>query len=384
MCRTFFISELCFLSVVVFTKIHNKKLNQMSLELNIENVKKNAENFQKFVTLSKQLLQLLQQDNKHVEFVMKEFVKFVIAKKRKNEFLDFAKYLFERSNLPMHLLNFILCENTITNTKEYLKLLASNGSIHHTFFITRFDPGRMMNVIGDDDLTVRGIPKDTLEYNQIVDIHMAYQYANIIVRYKKNRLYLINVKTTTDDGDIILYIREDEFIRLKQPQVAYSLLCILLLVNSKNEYIHIVCDLFRYVIKQTTMFDYVEFFKFLVEFDLYEMIRRYQLIISSICDDFGYYFEPKSNSEKIPDEDLVCILPNASLRVKKLYPDVKLYPQIISDITSNNKIISKRKVGITISSVFHVICKITEIPIEICKIIANYVHLYGCHNTRII
>ena len=284
--------------------------------MQIAQIKKIPENFQEFEQISKKLLE---QDNCYLEFVMQQLVKFTIVKKRKNEFLDFAKYLFERSNhLPIYLLNFILYENTMTDTREYLKILSQNGWIYHMYFIARFDWRRITNCI-DDKYTI--YPKT----NNV----LAIRYADIISKINQKKLMLID--SVKDKDGIKIYINRNrmlsieyvDILRIENSQL-YTLICILLLIDRENKLIHIICDLYKHIVKHIIMFNFVGFFKFLIEFDLYEMIERHCEKIFHSLHYVHYCFKPVSRGGQIPDEELSNILQNASPRVRKIYSDMKL------------------------------------------------------------
>jgi hypothetical protein len=325
------------------------------------------ENFQKFVQISKKLLK---QDNIHLEFVMQQFVKFTFVKKRKNEFLDFANYLFERSNhLPIYLLYFILCENARTDTKEYLKILSQNGWIYHMYFIVKFDHRRITNCI-DDRYT--SYPKT----NNV----LAIRYAVIISKINQKKLSLI--ESVKDKDGIKLYINSNrllgieytDILRIENSQL-YTLICILLLIDNDNKLIHIICDLYKHLVKHITMFNYVGFFKFLIEFDLYEMIKIHCEKIFHSLHYVHYCFKPVSIRGQIPDEELNSILQNASPRVRKIYSDMKFQitlPDLPSDICEYIPYIRNDKItlpGILPSD----ICEYTNLPADLSHIITGYI-----------
>jgi hypothetical protein len=345
----------------------------MNLKYEILFIRKNAEKFREFVQLSKKLLE---EDNKHIKFILGQFVKFVIAKKIKNEFLDFAKYLFERSNhLPIYLLYFILCENTRTDTKEYLKILSQNGWIYHMYFIVKFDHRRITNCI-DDRYT--SYPKT----NNV----LAINYANIILKINQKTLKFID--TIEDKDDVKIYIKINrklgikyaDILRIENSQL-YTLICILLLIDSENKLIHIICDLYKHLVKHIILFNFVGFFKFLIEFDLYVMIKIHCEIIFHSLHYVHYCFKPVSRGGQIPDEELNSILQNASPRVRKIYSDMKFQitlPDLSSDICEYIPYIRNDKIplpGILPSD----ICEYTNLPTVLSHIIAEYIQFNVRH-----
>jgi hypothetical protein len=332
------------------------------MEYRIAQIKPIPENLQKFVQISKELLE---QDNSHLEFVMQQFVKFTYIKKRKNEFLDFAKYLFERSNhLPIYLLYFILCKNARADTREYLEILSqSEGWIYHMYFIVKFDRRRITNCIDDK---YPNYPKT----NNV----LAIQCADIISKINQRKLRLI--ESVKENDCVKLYINRNRILRIKYTDILiiensqlYKLICILLLIDSKNKLIHIICDLYYHIVNHIIMFNFVGFFKFLIEFDLYEMIKRHCETIFHSLHYVNYCFNPVSRGGQIPDEEISSILQNASPRVRKIYSDMKF--QIAANLQ-----IHIRNDKITRQSIFpSYICECTNLPIVLSRIVAEYIQL---------
>jgi len=101
------------------------------------------------------------------------------------------------------------------------------------------------------------------------------------------------------------------------------------------------------------------------------MIDRYS---STACDD-RLYFEQISKNGKIPDEDFMSILRNASQRVKYLYFG---YDQtILKSIVSDHHISRREATKLTLSKVSHLFYENTIIPSCLCDIIADYFQLGG-------
>jgi len=346
--------------------IEEIELKTRHLRKNIRDLRKILEEFNKFRELA---YELISQDINSVEFIMREFVKFVIPKKRKFEFIDFAQELIHNSNLPLYLLSDIfqkdrkISENFTEfriNMKisEYSIILGKIGWIEYIYFMVRLTPRRIRNVWNKSF----GVPQ-TSNY-------LAMQCAEILFDFDDNTSSTFKIVFKSKNA--VLYMDEGvnyrKILDIEYSQI-YTLMYILLVLDDdNNRFFYIIRGIFEHLVDNILTFNYIDFFKFLVKFDLFKMIDRYS---STVYD--RLYFEQISKNGKIPDEDFMSILQNASQRVKYLYFG---YDQtIMQSIVPNYQ--GRREATKMTISVSHLLYENTIIPSCICDIIADYFQLGG-------
>ena len=322
-------------------------------------------------------------DIKHSEFIIREFAKFVVPKKEKNKYLEYANYLIKQCNIPLYLISEIFSKYHSPNYKDYLRVFSKDGLCVYLYFFVKHNTKCTSNFIRTTITDkIKYLPiklQDPQLLNKLSPIFEAVEKMNYI---EKPMTKNILTQFTSDGTSLNIYYSIPSHVIVSNISLSqlYTIICILLLINS-DKYFYIIKNLFRFLVEHTTMFNFVDFFKFLIEFDLYEMIQMH-------CDEemgmrvhnVYYCFGPISRRGQIPDEELSRILYIASYRSRTIYYGMRLQSNANSQIIQPDI----RKVGITMFSISLVICANTNLLNVLSDIVAEYVQFNGSRDQQII
>lgn len=305
--------------------------------LQIVNLKKNHANFESFQLI---VCRLLKFDSQFIKFALRELAKFIIPKKEKIKYLEFANYLIKQDNIPPYLLSEIFEKKNCPNYRDYLKYLGQIGFNQNVYFFVKFNHKAVDNFLFPN-MRNANVPSIITRHSFECEIVPAFKIVKRImeieIKYEPPARIYINCNLI-----IIEYYECAKIIEIPQSQV-FTVIKILLLLDIKK-YLKIIIFLFREFVEQTPIFNFSEFFEFLVEYDLYEMIKYHQnfdidhMTKTAKLYRYNYniikffYFNSIPNHGKIPDEFLCEALKNASPRVQALYGQTSLSAFWATDI----------------------------------------------------